>query len=146
MRGFASGMRWGATPSPALEPRGRRADVIELRRILSLFGPNVWGPYPIVEVWIAAAGPEDERANCLNVPMFRERVRALLPGLDDPGATLGEIVGRVAAHLHAIAWRPAGPTLVGAPADPGVERIAVPCAEESLGRESVRSARELCEA
>jgi cyanophycin synthetase len=117
---------------------------VELQRILALRGPNIWGPQPFLEVQLVCTGSDEGNAG--DFPGFRQRLNGLLPALEDPGANFAEALARVAEHLQALAWRPAGASRVRGNGVPGGFVIALPFEEETLARECLAGAQRLCAA
>ena len=57
---------------------------MQIRKILSLGGPNVWANYPVLEAWVDLGHFDTQPSNTL--PGFVDRLTASLPSMMDEGA------------------------------------------------------------
>src|ERR1039457_715404 len=57
----------------------RRLHIMQIRKILSLVGPNIWANYPVLEAWVDLGHFETKPSNTL--PGFVDRLTAWLPSM-----------------------------------------------------------------
>jgi cyanophycin synthetase len=131
---------------------------MELRKVLALRGPNIWANFPVLEAWVDLGDLNDSPSNLL--PGFNERLTTWLPSLVEhrcstgqrggfidrlrQGTYLAHILEHVAIELQSLAGTPVGFGRARETSQEGVYRVVVQYKEESLARECLATAHQLC--
>jgi len=130
---------------------------IEILRILSLRGPNMWTYRPVLEVWIDIGELEDYPSNLL--PGFYERLSTWLPSLiehrcsyEEHGGFLrrvqegtwpGHILEHVTLELQNLAGMPGGFGKAREMSQRGVYKVIVRAWHEQVTHAALHAARDL---
>ncbi len=131
--------------------------MLEIQRIWTLRGPNIWADYPVLEVEVDL-GELSERSSD-EIPGFNERLKAWLPSLIehrcsvgerggffqrlDRGTYLAHILEHVTLELQTLAGSPVGFGRARETKVDGVYRVAIEFDEEPLAHASLATARAL---
>ncbi|MBN2575701.1 MAG: cyanophycin synthetase [Deltaproteobacteria bacterium] len=131
--------------------------MLEIRKALSLVGPNVWANYPLLEAWVDL-GPLDAKPSN-SLPGFNGRLMAWLPSLVEhrcsegvrggffsrlrEGTWLGHVLEHVTLELQTLAHLPVGYGRTRETSERGVYRVVVECLEHGFGEACLRKGREL---
>lgn len=135
---------------------------MKFRRIWTLWGPNIWGRFPVAEAWLDLDEYRGRRTDAL--PGFADRLLAALPSLANhpgPGGTaggfaaalragvgLGFVLERVALEWQALGGQPQGfgATIEDSP-EPGLCKVAVQYQHRDIAvKGALESGLELIEA
>lgn len=130
---------------------------MEIRRILTLRGPNIWSRYPVLEAWVDLGDLNDSASDTL--PGFNERLMAWLPTMIEHRCSIGErggffqrlkngtypahILEHVTLELQTLAGTPVGFGKARETSEEGVYKVAVRYRDEQLARACLFAAREL---
>lgn len=130
---------------------------IEILRIMSLRGPNIWTYRPTLEAWIDIGELEDCPSN--TIPGFNQRLISWLPTLIehrcsygepggfvrrlDDGTWPGHILEHVTLELQNLAGMPGGFGKARETSVRGVYKIAVRARHEQVTRAALYAARDL---
>src|SRR5438874_8723174 len=130
---------------------------MEIRKILTLRGPNIWSRYPVVEAWVDLKELRDTASN--SVPGFNDRLMAWLPSMIEHRCSVGErggffqrlrygtypahILEHVAIELQTLAGTPVGFGKARETSEEGVYKVVVRYQEEKLARAALETARSL---
>ncbi len=131
---------------------------MEFRKVLALRGPNVWANFPVLEAWVDLGELKDSPSD--EIPGFNDRLMAWLPTMIEHNCSVGErggffvrlrrgtyqahILEHVTLELQELAGVPVGFGRARETAEDGVYKVVVECEEETLARECLAAARELC--
>ena len=142
----------GAVAFPA-----RRIQVMQIRKVLSLVGPNVWANYPVLEAWVDLGRFDTLPSNLL--PGFTDRLTAWLPSMIEhrcsegvrggfferlrDGTWLGHVLEHVTLELQTLAHLPVGYGRTRETSERGVYRVVVECLEPGFAESCLRTARDL---
>jgi len=123
---------------------------MEVSRIRTLRGPNLWSRHTAIEA--VAACDEAERA-ISKLPDFEQRLRARFPALGplrSRGSTkspsLAQVLERVTLDLQAHAGCPVTFSRTTETVEPGVYQVVVEYTEEEVGHLALELAQALCKA
>ena len=130
---------------------------IEITRVISLRGPNIWTYRPALEAWVDIHDLEDSPSNTL--PGFYERLAAWLPsliehrcGVGEPGGFMqrvregtwpGHIMEHVTLELQNLAGMQSGFGKARQTSKRGVYKVVVRAREEKVSRACLFAARDL---
>ncbi len=130
---------------------------IEITRVISLRGPNIWTYRPALEAWVDIHDLEDTPSNTL--PGFYERLAAWLPsliehrcGVGEPGGFMlrvregtwpGHIMEHVTLELQNLAGMQSGFGKARQTSKRGVYKVVVRAREEKVSRACLFAARDL---
>ena len=130
---------------------------IEITRVISLRGPNIWTYRPALEAWVNIHDLEDSPSNTL--PGFYERLAAWLPsliehrcGVGEPGGFMqrvregtwpGHIMEHVTLELQNLAGMQSGFGKARQTSKRGVYKVVVRAREEKVSRACLFAARDL---
>jgi cyanophycin synthetase len=131
--------------------------IMQIRKILSLVGPNVWANYPVLEAWVDLGAYDTQPSNTL--PGFVDRLTAWLPSMIEhrcsegvrggffmrlrDGTWLGHVLEHVTLELQTLAHLPVGYGRTRETAERGVYRVVVECHDPSFGEDCLRTGRDL---
>ncbi len=132
---------------------------MELWKVVALWGPNVWAPCPMLEVWVELEEPSGGLS--ANAPHFQHRLAAWMALISDPldrveadaarletyaGLSLVELLPSLTLRLQRAASGRASLRrgFTRETGKPGHYRVAVEFEEESLARLALTSARKMC--
>ena len=135
----------------------RRIQIMQIRKILSLVGPNIWANYPVLEAWVDL-GPFDLKpSNAL--PGFVDRLTAWLPSMIEhrcsegarggffmrlrDGTWLGHVLEHVTLELQTLAHLPVGYGRTRETSERGVYRVVVECLDPGFAESCLRTGRDL---
>jgi cyanophycin synthetase len=130
---------------------------MEFRKVLALRGPNVWANFPVLEAWVDL-GELDKP--CTDFPGFSDRLMGWMPTMIEHrcsigerggffqrlrnGTYLGHILEHVTLELQTLAGTEAGFGKARETSETGVYKVIIEYIEETLARECLAVARELC--
>ena len=130
---------------------------MEIRKIYTLRGPNVWSRSPVLEAWVDIGRLEDFPSNTL--PGFNERLMAWLPSLIEHRCSIGErggffqrlqtgtYMGHILEHVTLELQTQAGSNMgfgrARETAERGVYKVVIKFEEENLARACLRAAHQL---
>ncbi|MBU4397708.1 MAG: ATP-grasp domain-containing protein, partial [Planctomycetes bacterium] len=133
---------------------------MEFRKVLALRGPNIWANFPVLEAWVDLGELKDKPSN--EIPGFNERLMSWLPSMIEHRCSLGErggvferlrlgtyqahILEHVALEIQSLAGTEVGFGKARETSEEGVFRVIVEYVEETVGRECLAVAHELCTA
>ena len=130
---------------------------MEFRKVLALRGPNLWANFPVLEAWVDL-GELDKPST--ELPGFNERLMSWMPSMIEHrcsigqrggffqrlcnGTYLGHVLEHVTLELQCLAGTDAGFGKARETSEKGVYKVVVEYIEETVGRECLAMARELC--
>ena len=130
---------------------------IEITKVISLRGPNIWTYRPALEAWVDIHDLEDSPSNTL--PGFYERLAAWLPsliehrcGVGEPGGFMqrvregtwpGHILEHVTLELQNLAGMQSGFGKARETSKRGVYKVVVRARDENVSRACLFAARDL---
>jgi cyanophycin synthetase len=130
---------------------------MQIRKILSLVGPNVWANYPVLEAWVDLGALDTQPSNTL--PGFVDRLTAWLPSMIEhrcsegarggffmrlrDGTWLGHVLEHVTLELQTLAHLPVGYGRTRETSERGVYRVVVECLDPGFGEDCLRTGRDL---
>jgi cyanophycin synthetase len=130
---------------------------MQIRKILSLVGPNVWANYPVLEAWVDLGTFDTQPSNTL--PGFVDRLTAWLPSMIEhrcsegarggffmrlrDGTWLGHVLEHVTLELQTLAHLPVGYGRTRETSERGVYRVVVECLDPGFGEDCLRTGHEL---
>jgi len=142
----------GAVAFPA-----RRIQIMQIRKVLSLVGPNIWANYPVLEAWVDLGRFDTLPSNLL--PGFADRLTAWLPSMIEhrcsegvrggffqrlrDGTWLGHVLEHVTLELQTLAHLPVGYGRTRETSERGVYRVVVECLEPAFAEACLHTARDL---
>lgn len=131
---------------------------MQLLEIRALHGPNVWARFPVLEVWVDLQDLNDSASD--QIPGFNDRLMSWLPGMIEHRCSVGQrggfferlrrgtylahILEHVTLELQSLSGSPMGFGRARSTTVERVYRVAIRFEEETLARECLRTARELC--
>ena len=131
---------------------------MEFRKVLALRGPNIWANFPVLEAWVDLGELKDRSSE--ELPGFNDRLMSWLPSMIEHrcsvgtrggfferlrrGTYLAHILEHVTLELQSLAGTDVGFGRARETSEDGVYKVAIEYDEESLAREALRVARELC--
>jgi cyanophycin synthetase len=138
-------------------PRPRDSSMMEIRKVLSLVGPNVWANYPVIEAWVDL-GPLDSRPSN-TLPGFNDRLQTWLPTMIEhrcsegvrggffarlrDGTWMGHVLEHVTLELQTLAHLPVGYGRTRETSERGVYRVVVECQDHRFAEACLRAGREI---
>lgn len=130
---------------------------MEIRKILTLRGPNIWSRHPVLEAWVDLGDLKDSPSDSL--PGFNERLMAWLPTMIEHRCSIGErggffqrlrdgtypahILEHVSIELQTLAGTPVGFGKARETSEEGVYKVVMRYRDEQLARACLFAAREL---
>jgi cyanophycin synthetase len=131
---------------------------LDVRKVLTLRGSNIWAPFPVLEVWVDIKEfnntPSDE------LPGFNERLMSWLPTMIEhrcsrgkqggfferlqDGTYLAHIFEHVVLELQTLAGTDVGFGKSRESHEKGVYTVVIQYKEETLAKECLKIGRELC--
>jgi len=130
---------------------------MEIRKILTLRGPNLWSRYPVIEAWVDLKELKDSPSDSL--PGFNDRLMAWLPTMIEHRCSIGErggffqrlrdgtypahILEHVAIELQTLAGTPVGFGKARETSEEGVYKVVMRYRDEHLARACLFAARDL---
>jgi cyanophycin synthetase len=131
---------------------------MEIRKVLTLRGPNIWANFPILEVWVDLKQFNEIPSN--EIPGFNERLMAWLPTMIEhrcsrgerggffarlhDGTYLAHILEHVTLEMQTLAGTNVGYGKSRETSEPGVYKVAIEYEEETLAKECLNVAAEIC--
>jgi cyanophycin synthetase len=131
--------------------------IMQIRKILTLVGPNVWANYPVLEAWVDLGAFDTQPSNTL--PGFVDRLTAWLPSMIEhrcsegarggfflrlrDGTWLGHVLEHVTLELQTLAHLPVGYGRTRETSERGVYRVVVECLDPGFGEDCLRTGRDL---
>jgi len=131
--------------------------IMQIRKILSLVGPNVWANYPVLEAWVDLGTFDTQPSNTL--PGFVDRLTDWLPSMIEhrcsegvrggffmrlrDGTWLGHVLEHVTLELQTLAHLPVGYGRTRETSERGVYRVVVECLDPGFGEDCLRTGRDL---
>jgi len=130
---------------------------MEIRKVLTLRGPNIWANFPVIEAWVDLGVWKDRSSDA--IPGFNDRLMAWLPTLVEHRCSIGErggffqrlsrgtylahILEHVVLELQTLAGVGVGFGRARETSEEGVFKVVFRFREEKLARACLTSAREL---
>jgi cyanophycin synthetase len=130
---------------------------MQIRKVLSLVGPNIWANYPVLEAWVDLGHFDALPTNLL--PGFTQRLTAWLPSMVEhrcsegvrggffqrlhDGTWLGHVLEHVTLELQTLAHLPVGYGRTRETSERGVYRVVVECQDATFAEACLRTGREL---
>src|SRR5437899_1509202 len=130
---------------------------MEIRKILTLRGPNIWSRYPVVEAWVDLKELRDTASN--SIPGFNDRLMAWLPSMVEHRCSIGErggffqrlrtgtypahILEHVSIELQTLAGTAVGFGKARETSEEGVYKVVIRYRDEQLGRAAIYAGLEL---
>jgi cyanophycin synthetase len=131
---------------------------MKFQQVLALRGPNIWANFAVLEAWVDLGALKDTASN--EVPGFTERLMSWLPTLVEHRCSIGErggfferlrrgtypahVLEHVALELQSLAGTEVGFGKARETSEEGVFKVIVKYHDETVGRECLAAARELC--
>src|SRR5512140_2583004 len=138
-------------------PLVARCLIMQIRKVLSLVGPNIWANYPVIEAWVELGPLDTQPSNTL--AGFNDRLMAWLPSMIEhrcsegvrggffsrlrDGTWLGHVLEHVTLELQTLAHLPVGYGRTRETSERGVYRVVVECLDPVFGEACLHTAREL---
>ena len=133
-------------------------DFMEVRRVITLRGPNIWANFPVLEAWVDLKKFNDISSD--EVPGFNDRLMAWVPSLIEHRCSVGErggffqrlrrgtylahILEHVALEVQTLAGTSVGFGKTRETDEDGVYKVVIDYEEEVLARESLELAHRIC--
>lgn len=130
---------------------------MEIRKVLTLRGPNIWANFPVIEAWVDLGAWKDRSSD--TIPGFNGRLMDWLPTLVEHRCSVGErggffqrlsggtylahILEHVVLELQTLAGVEVGFGRARETSDEGVFKVVFKFREEKLARACLSSARDL---
>ena len=130
---------------------------MQIRKILSLVGPNIWANYPVLEAWVDLGHFDTKPSNTL--PGFVDRLTATLPSMIEhrcsegvrggfftrlrDGTWLGHVLEHVTLELQSLGHLPVGYGRTRETSERGVYRVVVECLDPGFAEACLRTGRDL---
>ncbi len=130
---------------------------MEFRKVLALRGPNLWANFPVLEAWVDL-GALDKPST--ELPGFSERLMSWMPSMIEhrcsigerggffqrlrTGTYLGHILEHVTLELQSLAGNEVGFGKARETSEAGVYKVIIEYLEETVARECLAVAHELC--
>ena len=130
---------------------------LDIRRVLTLRGPNIWANYPVLEAWVDLGELKDTCST--DIPGFNDRLKSWLPAMIEHRCSIGErggffqrldtgtypahILEHVTLELQTMAGTPVGYGKARETSEEGVYKVIVRYRDENLARECLQTARSL---
>lgn len=133
-------------------------DFMEVRRVITLRGPNIWANFPVLEAWVDLKKFNDISSD--EMPGFNDRLMAWVPSLIEHRCSVGErggffqrlrrgtylahILEHVALEVQTLAGTSVGFGKTRETDEDGVYKVVIDYEEEILARESLKLAHRIC--
>ncbi len=130
---------------------------MQIRKILTLVGPNIWANYPVLEAWVDLGHFDNQPSNTL--PGFVDRLTTWLPSMIEhrcsegvrggfftrlrDGTWLGHVLEHVTLELQTLAHLPVGYGRTRESSERGVYRVVVEVLDAGLGEACLRTGLDL---
>ena len=130
---------------------------MEIRKVLTLRGPNIWANFPVIEAWVDLGAWKDRPSD--TIAGFNDRLMAWLPTLVEHRCSVGErggffqrlkqgtylahILEHVVLELQTLAGAEVGFGRARETSDEGVYKVVFRYHEEKLALACLTAAREL---
>lgn len=130
---------------------------MEIRKVLTLRGPNIWANFPVIEAWVNLGEWKDRSSE--SIPGFNDRLMSWLPTLVEHRCSAGErggffqrlsrgtymahILEHVVLELQTLAGVEVGFGRARETSEEGVYKVVFRFREEKLARACLATAREL---
>ena len=130
---------------------------MQIRKVLSLVGPNIWANYPVLEAWVDLGHFDAKPSSTL--PGFNDRLMAWLPSMIEHrcsegvrggffsrlqgGTWLGHVLEHVTLELQTLSHLPVGYGRTRETSERGVYRVVVECLDPVFGEACLHTAHEL---
>jgi cyanophycin synthetase len=130
---------------------------MQIRKVLTLRGPNIWANFPVIEAWVDLAEWKDRSSE--TIPGFNDRLMSWLPGMIEHQCSEGErggffarlrrgtymahILEHVTLELQSQAGVDVSYGRAREMSEEGVYKVVFKYRDEDLGRESLKAARDL---
>jgi cyanophycin synthetase len=130
---------------------------MEIRRILTLRGPNIWSRHPVLEAWVDLQGLKDSPSD--SIPGFNDRLMSWLPSMIEHRCSVGErggffqrlrdgtypahVLEHITIELQTLAGTNVGFGKARETSEEGVYKVVVRYRDEQLARACLFTAREL---
>ncbi len=131
---------------------------MEIRKVLSLRGPNIWADFPVLEAWVDLGALKDRASD--ELPGFNDRLKAWLPSMIEHRCSIGErggfferlrrgtylahILEHVVLELQTLAGSDCGFGRTRESNEDGVYKVAIEHHDEALCRAALEAGRDLC--
>jgi len=126
---------------------------MKLRKVLGLRGPNVWGTFPLLEVWLDLGGTPDQASPPQSG--FIEQLLAWIPSIGNesprsfavrPGDSirLERVLARCCLELQRLAGTAVEFGCTAGTSQPGVHKVLIEYQDEQLARAALQTAQRLC--
>ena len=138
-------------------PAVAATSTMQIRKILSLVGPNIWANYPVLEAWVDLGAFDTQPSNTL--PGFVDRLTAWLPTMIEhrcsegvrggffmrlrDGTWLGHVLEHVTLELQTLAHLPVGYGRTRETSERGVYRVVFECLDPAFGEACLRAGHDL---
>ena len=133
-------------------------DFMEVRRVITLRGLNIWANFPVLEAWVDLKKFNDISSD--EMPGFNDRLMAWVPSLIQHRCSVGErggffqrlrrgtylahILEHVALEVQTLAGTSVGFGKTRETDEDGVYKVVIDYEEEILARESLKLAHRIC--
>ncbi|MCY2963944.1 MAG: cyanophycin synthetase, partial [Planctomycetota bacterium] len=130
---------------------------MEIRKILTLRGPNIWSRHPVLEAWVDLQDLKDSPST--SIPGFNERLMSWLPSMIEHRCSYGErggffqrlrdgtypahILEHVSLELQTLAGTPVGFGKARETSEEGVFKVVMRYRDEQVARACLLAGREL---
>ena len=131
---------------------------MQIRKVQTLRGPNIWANFPVLEAWVDLQGLKDSSSD--ELPGFNDRLKAWIPSLVEHRCSIGEpggfferlrrgtymahILEHVVLELQTLAGSDCGFGRTRESNEDGVYKVAIEYEDETLCRAALEAGRELC--
>ena len=131
---------------------------MEFRKVLVLRGPNIWANFPVLEAWVDLGELKDKPSN--ELPGLCDRLTSWLPSMIEHRCSIGQrggffqrlrsgtyqahVLEHVTLELQTLSGTEVGFGKARETSEEGVYRVIVEYGDETVGRECLAVARELC--
>ncbi len=131
---------------------------MNIRKVQSLRGPNIWANFPVLEAWVDLEGLKDSPSD--ELPGFNDRLKAWLPSMIEHRCSVGErggfferlrrgtymahILEHVVLELQTLAGCDCGFGRTRESNEDGVYKVAIEHHDEALCRAAIEAGRNLC--
>jgi len=130
---------------------------MDIRKVLTLRGPNIWANFPVIEAWVDLGEWKDRSSD--SIPGFNQRLMSWLPTLVEHrcsagkrggfferlerGTYMAHILEHVVLELETLAGVEVGFGRARETSDEGVYKVVFRYREEKLARACLTTARDL---
>jgi len=124
---------------------------MEIRKVLTLRGPNIWANFPVIEAWVDLGAWKDRSSE--TIPGFNDRLMAWLPSMIEHrcsegvrggffsrlqgGTWLGHVLEHVTLELQTLSHLPVGYGRTRETSERGVYRVVVECLDPVFGEAAI---------